>query len=211
MGNYKKYFQKVLKKHFPDRIAVLLANIDATFEVLRPDVQFAKHSTNPIDRRLEFAAYFLAASVQLEQEKVEYEAIRAILLEIAHVYVRPKNKLQLFLKRLPAKLIGSKLGNILLRKFDAKVRAKGHPDGFVAHILTQKEAIPGFIYGFDIVECGICKLFAKHNYQRFAPILCEVDHVTSNLAGLSLTRSGTIANGAAKCDFRFTKSSSTSP
>ncbi len=36
-----------------------------------------------------------------------------------------------------------------------------------------------------------------------ASILCEVDKLTSSLAGLEMVRSGTIANGAAKCDFRW--------
>ena len=45
----------------------------------------------------------------------------------------------------------------------------------------------------------------KHNYQKYASILCEVDEITSSLAGLKLIRTGTITNGAKKCDFRFQK------
>lgn len=82
---------------------------------------------------------------------------------------------------------------------------KGHPDGFRVNMLTDKAETLGFGYGFDIMECGICKLFKKHNYQKYTPILCEVDHITSNLAGLTLIRTGTIANGATTCDFRFKK------
>ncbi|MDB5014511.1 MAG: hypothetical protein JWQ25_2713, partial [Daejeonella sp.] len=52
---------------------------------------------------------------------------------------------------------------------------------------------------------GICKLFNKHNYQKYSAILCEVDEITSALAGLELIRKGTIARGATKCDFRFKK------
>ncbi|WP_373549566.1 L-2-amino-thiazoline-4-carboxylic acid hydrolase [Haliscomenobacter sp.] len=81
----------------------------------------------------------------------------------------------------------------------------GHPDGFLANIITDKAETYGFGYGVDILECGICKLFKKHNYQRYASILCEVDEITSKLAGLQLIRSGTIANGAKKCDFRYKK------
>ena len=210
MKKYKRYFQKALQKHFPDRAAGLQAATEETFGSIQGDIAFSKRSKNPIDRRMEIAGYFLATVMVLDKEKVDYETIRNILLEIACDYVRPKNQLQVFLKRLPAKLLGTKLATILLAQFDAKVRTKGHPAGFMAHILTKKEERPGFIYGFDIMECGICKLFAKHHYQKFVPILCEVDHITSNLAGLSLTRTGTIANGAAKCDFRFTKISATS-
>lgn len=73
-------------------------------------------------------------------------------------------------------------------------------------ILIQiKKETYGFGYGIDILDCGICKLFSKHNYSKYAAILCEVDEITSALAGLKLIRSGTIANGAKKCDFRFRK------
>ena len=56
---------------------------------------------------------------------------------------------------------------------------------------------------FDILECGICKIFARHGFSKYAFLLCEVDYITSALAGLQLVRMGTIANGAEKCDFRF--------
>ena len=76
-------------------------------------------------------------------------------------------------------------------------------DGFIANIITDKEETFGLGYGIDILECGICKLFNKHNFGKYAAILCEVDKLTSGIAGLTLIRSGTIANGAEKCDFRF--------
>ncbi|MBL7784508.1 MAG: L-2-amino-thiazoline-4-carboxylic acid hydrolase, partial [Chitinophagales bacterium] len=44
----------------------------------------------------------------------------------------------------------------------------------------------------------MCKLFQKHDYSKYASILCEVDEITSGLAGLQLIRTGTIANGAKK-------------
>jgi hypothetical protein len=92
---------------------------------------------------------------------------------------------------------------MLLREFDKKVSTRAHPDGFVTKIITDKKETLGYGYGFDIIECGICKLFEKHDLKKYASILCEVDHITSGLAGLKLIRSGTIANGAVKCDFRF--------
>jgi hypothetical protein len=79
----------------------------------------------------------------------------------------------------------------------------GHPDGFVVKMITDKKETYGLGYGIDIVECGICKLFNKHGYYQYARILCEVDELTSGLAGLKLIRAGTIANGASKCDFRW--------
>ena len=89
--------------------------------------------------------------------------------------------------------------------FHNKVVTKGNEAGFRAGIITDKKETYNFGYGFDIYECGICKLFQKHNAGKYASILCEVDKVTSNLAGLELIRNSTIAYGAEKCDFRFKK------
>jgi hypothetical protein len=39
--------------------------------------------------------------------------------------------------------------------------------GFIATIITDKKETLGLGYGVDILECGICKLFNKHNYQKY--------------------------------------------
>ena len=86
-----------------------------------------------------------------------------------------------------------------------RVSINKNKNGFKANIITDKQETFGFGYGVDIIECGVCKLFNKHNFGKYTPILCEVDKLTSNIAGLTLIRKGTIANGAEKCDFRFKK------
>jgi hypothetical protein len=152
---------------------------------------------------MELAGYFLATIEALDKRGESFEKIRTVLIEIAKEYVRPKNYFQNLLKRLPAKIVNTGIARILLKKLNKKLRRKAHPNGFVTNIITDKKETYGFGYGIDIIECGICKLFEKHHYQKFSPILCEVDYITSGLAGLKLIRSGTIANGAKKCDFRF--------
>jgi len=97
------------------------------------------------------------------------------------------------------------LAGIIINAFNKRINHNPNPEGFVANIITDKAETYGLGYGFDILECGICKLFEKHNYNEYASILCEVDEITSGFAGLKLIRTGTIANGAKKCDFRFKK------
>lgn len=170
---------------------------------LEKDISCAASSKNPLDKRLVISACYLALIKVLDQHGQPYESIREICLEIAEDYVRPKNRLEAFMKRIPAVLIRTKVFQIIMEYMDRRIRGREHPEGFVSRILTDKQETYGLGYGVDILECGICKLFAKHHYDRFAPILCEVDFITTKLAGLKLVRSGTIANGAEKCDFRF--------
>jgi hypothetical protein len=202
---FKKYFHRVIQRHFPQQAIRLLLEIEAAFKRLQPEVRFVRTSKNPVERRLEIAAYFPATIEVLHQAGESFENIRTALLEIANDYVRPKNYFHGLLKRLPPKLIETRIGVVLIQQLAKRAKNQAHPDGFVVQILTDKKETLGFGYGIDILECGICKLFQRHSMQKFAPLLCEIDHITSSLAGLTLKRTGTIALGASKCDFRFVK------
>ena len=205
MTDYRKYFYKAIRAEYPDSAEQIIEETENWFQKISPDIAFAKTSKNPMDRRLEFCAYFLALIISLDQRRERYDEIRKICLDIVTDYVRPKSKLHAALKRLPPKLMNTRIGDWFLRKFHDRVSKNENPDGFIVNIITDKEKTNGLGFGFDIIECGICKLYAKYNYQKYVPILCEVDKLTSAMAGLTLMRKSTIALGAKTCDFRFTK------
>jgi hypothetical protein len=204
MRTYKKYFIDTIRKNYPDNYEALIAETDHHDELISIDIQFAATSNNPIDKRLDFCAYFLAFIKTLEAHGESFNTIRRMCLDVVTEYVRPKNKFQQMVRRLPAKFIDSWLATFFLKEFHKRVSGKNE-SGFVANIITDKKKTYGLGYGIDILECGICKLYHKHHYDQYASILCEVDEVTSGLAGLVLIRKGTIANGADKCDFRWKK------
>lgn len=203
MKGYRKYFIKGIRKDFPASSTAIINETDENFKAIAEDTRFAATSPNPIDKRLDFAAYFLALLKTLDRHGESYESIRKISLDIVLDYVRPKNKLAAMMKRLPAWIIPSSLGTLFLEKFKERVNKNPNADGFIATIITEKNETFGLGYGVDILECGICKLFHKHNFQKYSSILCEVDAVTADLAGLEMIRTGTIALGAKKCDFRW--------
>ncbi|MEQ1585326.1 MAG: L-2-amino-thiazoline-4-carboxylic acid hydrolase [Cyclobacteriaceae bacterium] len=205
MGKFRKYFHDAIHKEYPQRAAHCIADIETAFKRIQPDVRFAKTSKNPVDRRMEIAAYFLATIEVLDKAGAPFEKIREVLHGIAHELVRPKNALQRMLKKLPVHMVDSWFGKFLIRQMQNKVSQRAHPDGFAVRVLTDKKETLGFGYGIDILECGICKLYNKHGLQKFTPLLCEIDYITTSLAGLKMHRSGTIALGASKCDFRYEK------
>jgi hypothetical protein len=205
MRSYHRFFSSAISRHFPVKARAIVLNTDSYYFTLLPDISFAKHSPNPIDKRLDVSAYFLALMKTLHEQGESFETIRRICLEIAADYVRPKNPWQKFLKRLPRRLVNTWLAGVILKSLGKRALTKGNPEGFVANIITDKNETYGLGYGIDILECGICKLYKKHGYEKYASILCEVDKITSSLAGLKLIRTGTIALGASKCDFRFVR------
>lgn len=58
---------------------------------------------------------------------------------------------------------------------------------------------------FDFTECGICKLCRDEECFELAHYLCKLDFMMAELVGLRLERSCTLADGDAKCDFRYYK------
>ncbi|NIJ54194.1 L-2-amino-thiazoline-4-carboxylic acid hydrolase [Dyadobacter arcticus] len=200
---YRKFFTKTLEKYYPGNSDALRKEIDVRFYKIQKDVAFALTSGNPIDRRLDFTAYFLSLIQTLESKNQSFDLIKEICLEITYDYVSPKNSFQKWLKKIPARIIGLKISKIALKIFKKKIGKTGHPDGFRAEIITDKNETFGLGYGVNILECGICKLFQKHNASKYASILCEVDKLTSELAGLELIRTSTIAYGAEICDFKW--------
>ena len=203
MGDSKKYFIKYIKTNYPNEFDRIIADTDSNYKTISADTTFAKTSKNPIDKRLDFSSYFLALIKTLDSNGETFDDIRKICLQITTEYVQPKSKIQEYFKRLLPKLTNTWVGHGLIKAFHNRVKVNSNADGFIANIITNKQETYGLGYGIDIIECGICKLFQKHNYSKYASILCEVDEITSGLAGLQLIRTGTIANGAKKCDFRF--------
>jgi hypothetical protein len=65
--------------------------------------------------------------------------------------------------------------------------------------------------GMDITSCAICHLFGRRGAMELVPYMCAYDDVASAVAGSGLRRSGTIALGATRCDFRFRKGGEAQP
>ncbi|HMW40467.1 MAG: L-2-amino-thiazoline-4-carboxylic acid hydrolase [Saprospiraceae bacterium] len=205
MSGYKMYFKKFIAINYPAEHLQILSELENNYQSIAVDTDFANTSQNPVDRRLDFSGYFLALIKTLESRGESYPKIRSLCLQITTAYVQPRTPVHAFFRRLLPRLTNTWPGQRLISAFGRKVGSKSHPDGFVVNVITDQSETHGLGYGFDILECGICKLFQKHNFSQYASILCEVDELTSGLAGLQLIRTGTIANGAAKCDFRFRK------
>ena len=59
--------------------------------------------------------------------------------------------------------------------------------------------------GYDYHECDICKLCQDEGCPDLAAYLCRMDYVLADIMHMKLVRTGTIAEGADFCDFRYSK------
>lgn len=179
--------------------------IDEEYNLLKRDIDFSQHSANPMDKRLDSAALFLSTFLILEKNGVSFQQLEFIAKEIALESMKPKNIFYKFFRKLRFTLINAGLMDKFIHKLDRRVSVLAHPDGFKAHFILKKKKDNEFVFGIDILECGICKFFKKHNHLKYASILCEVDQITTRVNDLELLRNNTIAGGALKCDFRYKK------
>ena len=66
-----------------------------------------------------------------------------------------------------------------------------------------------FDYGYDFTECGTQKLYHAQGADEFLPFYCFLDFATYRTPGWGFARTMTLAEGHAKCDFRFKRGGKT--
>ena len=67
-----------------------------------------------------------------------FDTIRKICLEIVIEYVKPKNKVQEFFKRLLPKLTNTWFGQIIIKSFHKRISVNSNNEGFKANVITDK-------------------------------------------------------------------------
>ncbi len=66
-----------------------------------------------------------------------------------------------------------------------------------------------FDWGMDYLSCSNLNLVLDQGAEEFAPYICMSDIALGEAMGWSLIRTGTLADGCEKCDFRFKKGAKT--
>lgn len=70
------------------------------------------------------------------------------------------------------------------------------------------DILPGngeYDLGYDYHECGACKLCKDEGCPELAAYICKMDFVLADMMNMKLVRTGTIAEGASYCDFRYSR------
>jgi len=94
----------------------------------------------------------------------------------------------------------------LMRTIEAKIQRKSSGD-FLARVLEGDGE--KFDFGVDYIECPIYKFMCEQGAGEFAPYICLSDILLSDAFGWGLMRTGTLAEGCDRCDFRFKKGGKT--
>lgn len=74
------------------------------------------------------------------------------------------------------------------------------PGGFEIH---RVERAPGELLALDVERCPLAEMFAREGAPEVGPLICKLDDAMAEMLGVELRRTGTIAAGATRCDFRY--------
>ena len=88
-----------------------------------------------------------------------------------------------------------------LKNWAAASQKRLYPGDWVGTVLPSDGKT--FDVGYDYTECGAVKYFKAQGVSEVAPYYCLNDFLASKAQGTGLARTGTIAQGAAVCDFRY--------
>lgn len=103
--------------------------------------------------------------------------------------------------RLFSPIQGKLFGNRAARRLAWVSQQRRDPQDFVC-VFVEGDG-KSFDFGFDYLECGICKFFHRQNAHEFARYMCRLDFPYAEAMGTKLIRTSTIAEGGEKCDFRY--------
>ena len=200
----KKYALNVLQSRygyeFTDKI---VKEARQEYEILIPELPYIGGSKNPRTKNLIQSAWCLALYRALKSHnKTEIEAGDIIYKSVeAQINSYPK-----LLLRLYASLTWP-LVKYRTRKLALTSQKRRYPEDWVYSF------VPGdgkeFDFGRDYTECGITKFFHAQGADGLTPLLCKLEFLICDAQGIVLTRTGTISEGAGKCDFRYKRGRST--
>lgn len=90
------------------------------------------------------------------------------------------------------------------KKWSADSHKRKYENDWVVDIL-EGGANDNFELGYDYHTCGICSLCRDEGCFELAKYLCRMDYVLADMMHMRLVRTQTIAEGAACCDFRYSR------
>ena len=96
----------------------------------------------------------------------------------------------------------SKKHNEKRRKWSKLTHMHQYENDWVVDFLEKTSE---YEFGFNYLECGVCKLCKDENCFELASYLCKLDYLLVDLVGVKLTRTKTLAGGDDCCDFRFNR------
>jgi hypothetical protein len=193
----------VLATHFGDREAfTIVGEIRAEYERLIPQIPYIGGAQNRMTDNLIGTTASLAIYNVLRARGETVERIGRVHYEIIEAYLAAQPQWRFRVMRaFMATGLGVWVAKRMLRRAAARSQRRQYEDDFVLRFVEGDGE--EFDYGIDVEECAVEKFFREQGAEDFTKYVCLYDFPQSELSGTGLVRTGTIAEGCARCDFRF--------
>lgn len=199
--NYKGLMvpaNKVIVAHFGEDFAEEVQETTREeFETLIPEIPYIGGRKNFFSDMPVRAAVILGLYRALEKKGVPLVEFGGLLEEITTAYM---NRFPAWVRKLAGKLWMSSLFRRQLLKQAKISQQHNYEEDFVYEIIPGDDQ---YKWGMDYRECGIVKFFKKQGEEELAKYACILDYLMFPAIGVELKRTGTIAEGCRRCDFRF--------
>ena len=196
--DHAKALKPLLASRYGDAFAdIVLRQARERHEALIPDIPYIGGDENPMTRHLIRSTTSLALYLAMkahgktaqESGKIIYDAV------VERVRHLP-----------PSDSPGPE--EMAKKKEEARQsQARRYPGDWVWEFV-EGDGVE-FDYGYDFTECGTQKLYHAEGADEFLPFYCFLDLITYRTPGWSFARTMTLAEGYARCDFRFKRGGKT--
>lgn len=207
MKDFSKYIvsiPKLLKGQYDDaKIYKYIKQMTEEFENLIPQIPYIGGNKNYYTRVLIQMISNLAIFRILEKEGFTYREIGELFYEFVDIHQRiRKEKYEKMGRDMANYPFTSQYVNQVI--FIAETSQKrAFPYDWVLEFV-EGDGIT-FEYGFDIIECGVYKIFKELGAEKYVPLQCVNRIREAQIFGYGVFRTQTLATGAPSCDYRYTK------
>jgi hypothetical protein len=193
------FFRRALSTRFSkDEVERIIQQMQDEFRAMLPRLPYIGGKQNTLTTNLVACSWFLALYRVLQPRGLSDDEIGDLVYRVAEEWVKSSPR---WLGQVQGLLVKTPLLRMIFGRISRQSQQRKYPGDFVVHF------VPGdgrnFDFGLDFTGCAIHKFFQAEQAGHFAKYMCRIDYLTTSYKGIELIRTGTIANGADKCDFRY--------
>ena len=203
-SNRTNNVRKLLVRKFEDvKLDKIINQINKEFENLIPKIPYIGGDKGVFTEALISGIYHLAIFRILEKEGFPYQEIGKLFYEFIDNEIRLEKENMEKNGTDPAQYIFEVEEINKLKSTAEYSQKRTFPYDLVVDFVEGDGMT--FEYGFNISECGICKVFTELGAEKYLPLQCMIMMRQASIFGYGLFRTQTLTMGAPTCDYRYAK------
>lgn len=187
--------KKLLKERYGKRKADMWLNRSGElFRSIYPQIPDIGGKENVMNKNLVLSTFLMPIAVVMKEEGLPTREIGE------HIFNLSKRSFEVLLPLTKGLSYASEVEIEKMKRAAKRSINRDYPGDWVFEFVDGGDK---YLYGYDMVECGIHKFWRDRGLEELVPYLCLTDWAKWELLGVSVERTKTLANGHDVCDFRY--------